>query len=207
MSKLSNKKYCIIQGILVFLFFWFSAYLQLIPIYLFKLNSSKISYHTEVILSVFSSICVIIVLFFIYRKELLKEWTIFKNNIMENMDIAFKYWFLGLLFMMVSNYIIGIFFKVGGAANEEILQKMIHSLPWLMVVNAGFLAPFNEEIVFRKVLKDIFDNKYVFIFLSFLLFGLAHVVTRADNVLDYLYVIPYGALGAAFAISYQKTNT
>ena len=109
--------------------------------------------------------------------------------------------------MMLSNFILTFFFKSGGANNEKIVQKLISSLPWLMAIDAGVIAPFNEEIVFRKTLKDIFDNKYIFVFLSVLLFGGAHVFSGAKNVLDYLYIIPYGALGGAFACTYYKTNT
>jgi membrane protease YdiL (CAAX protease family) len=77
-----------------------------------------------------------------------------------------------------------------------------------MVINAGFVAPFNEEIVFRKTLHDIVGKyKWIFIGLSFLLFGGAHVISSATTILDYLYIIPYGALGAAFAFAYSKTNT
>ena len=109
--------------------------------------------------------------------------------------------------MMLSNFILTFFFKSGGANNEKIVQKLISSLPWLMAIDAGVIAPFNEEIVFRKTLKDIFDNKYIFVFLSVLLFGGAHVFSSAETVLDYLYIIPYGALGGAFACTYYKTNT
>ena len=76
-----------------------------------------------------------------------------------------------------------------------------------MVIIAGFIAPFNEEIVFRKTLKDVFKNKWVFAFLSFLLFGGAHVIGEATTLIDYLYIIPYGALGGAFALAYHDTDT
>ncbi len=207
MLSLENKYKYIIRGVIVFILFWCSSYLQLIPIFLFHLNPHKISDSMQVVLSTFSSLVVFIVLFFIYKNELKNEFCIFKKNIMENMDIAFKYWILGLAIMMVSNFILNFFFKAGGANNEEIVQKLIHSLPWMMVIDAGIIAPFNEEIVFRKILKDIFDNKYIFILLSILLFGGAHVFSQAKNILDYLYIIPYGALGGAFALTYYKTNT
>ena len=207
MLSLENKYKYIIRGVIVFILFWCSSYLQLIPIFLFHLNPHKISDSMQVVLSTFSSLVVFIVLFFIHKNELKNEFCIFKKNIMENMDIAFKYWILGLAIMMVSNFILNFFFKAGGANNEEIVQKLIHSLPWMMVIDAGIIAPFNEEIVFRKILKDIFDNKYIFILLSILLFGGAHVFSQAKNILDYLYIIPYGALGGAFALTYYKTNT
>ena len=109
--------------------------------------------------------------------------------------------------MMVSNLIITYVFKAGGAGNENAVQEMIKSLPWLMVIDAGILAPFNEEIVFRKTLKDVFSNKWIFILGSFLLFGGAHVLGNVNTWVDCLYIIPYGALGGAFAFAYSKTDT
>ena len=50
-------------------------------------------------------------------------------------------------------------------------------------------------------------NKYLFIILSGLVFGSMHVIGNITSPLDWLYVIPYGSLGAAFAIMYQKTDT
>ena len=73
-----DKKYkYIIRGMIVFLLFWNSAYLQLIPIYLFHLNPHKISNSTQVLLSTFSSLVICIILFFIYRKELKNEFFFF----------------------------------------------------------------------------------------------------------------------------------
>ena len=108
--------------------------------------------------------------------------------------------------MFTSNFIITFLLKGGGANNEHAVQTMIKSLPWLMLIDAGFIAPFNEEIVFRKSLKNVFKNKWIFVFMSFLLFGGAHVIGSAENILDYLYLIPYGVLGGAFALAYYETD-
>lgn len=53
--------------------------------------------------------------------------------------------------MITSNLILLTIFKAGGANNENIVQTMIKALPWLMIIDAGLIAPFNEEIVFRKL--------------------------------------------------------
>ena len=64
-----------------------------------------------------------------------------------------------------------------------------------------------EEIVFRKCFKKAFPNKWIFIILSALVFGSLHVITTMTSPLELLYIIPYGALGASFAMMYQKTGT
>lgn len=196
----------LLKGVLIFLLFYYSAYLQLIPIYLFKLDPHNISNSLNVLLSCFSNIILVIILWFIYRKELKAEWKIFKDKAVWNTDVMFRYWMTGLAIMMVSNMIISSFLNAGQAENEQAVQSMINALPWAMLIDAGILAPFIEEIVFRKSFKDIFQNKWAFAIASALVFGGMHVV-NASSAVGYLFIIPYGCLGFVFALMYNKTNT
>ena len=97
--------------------------------------------------------------------------------------------------------------KAGGANNEQAVQSLLSSLPAIMAIDICLLAPFNEEIAFRKTIKDVFKNKWIFVILSFLLFGGAHVISSAKTLTDYLYIIPYGALGGSFAYAFYETDT
>lgn len=206
MKNINEKIKYIIKGIIVFLLFWFGKYFQYIPVYIFKIDIKSMDIPTKAMLSTFSSIMLFIIYFLIYRKELKKEFKDFIKNREKYSDIGIRYWMIGLFFMMITNIILNYVFKIGGANNEKAVQTLIKSLPLLMIIDVGILAPFNEEIVFRKSLKDIFNNKWIFIIASFLLFGGAHVIGSAEKITDYLYIIPYGALGASFAYSYYKTN-
>ena len=196
----------IFKGIVVFLIFWNSVYLQYIPVFLFKLDVKNLSTSQKCLLSLFSSLVIAIIFVFIYRKDLKKDFIDFKKNFSKYLDEGFKYWILGLITMVVSNLIIRIIFKTNGANNENALQELIKALPWVMFISASFIGPFNEEIVFRKTLLDNFKNKWVITFLSFFIFGLAHVILSANTWTDYLYIIPYGALGATFAYADIKCN-
>lgn len=160
----------------------------------------------SVVLSTFSSIIIFFIFFIIYRKDLKNDIKNFWKNKEEYMDTGIRYWIIGLIIMFATNYILNIVLKAGGANNEKTVQTMIKAFPLLMFIDAGILAPFNEEIVFRKTLKDIFKNKWLFIILSFLLFGGAHVIGSSKTLIDYLFIIPYGALGASFAYAYYKTD-
>lgn len=205
-KSLNTCKY-IIKGIIVFLIFRYSYVLQYIPIKLLNIDISSYNETLSVIVSCFSSFILLFILYLIYRKDLRKEWKKFKNNFWDDLNIGFYAWFIGLLIMFTSNMIITFVLKGGTAQNEQAVQGMIKTIPLLMVINAGFIAPFNEEIVFRKTLKDIFKNVYLFMLASFLLFGGAHVIESAKTIIDWLYIIPYGSLGAAFAYAYYKTDT
>lgn len=210
MKKEKNKWINIkglILGIIAFLIFYFSAYFQLIPILLFNMDLKNITGAQNVMLSTFSNSILLIILFLIFRKDIIKEWKRFRKNLLENIDIGIKYWLVGLAIMMVSNIIITFVVNLEQAANEQAVQSMISNLPWLMLINAGLIAPCTEEIVFRKGFKKAFPNKWLFIILSGLVFGTLHVITSMTSPIELLYIIPYGALGVAFAYMYQKTDT
>lgn len=197
----------LILGIIVFLLFYFSSYFQLIPIILLNWDIRSITESQNVMLSTFSNIVLLLILFLIFRKDIIKEWKKFKSNFLENIDTGIKYWLVGLAIMMGSNIIINIVMNLGQAANEQAVQQMISALPWLMFINAGIVAPCTEELIFRKSFRKAFPNKWLFILISALVFGSLHVVTSMTSPIELLYIIPYGALGGAFAYMYQKTDT
>lgn len=197
----------LILGIVVFLLFYFSSYFQIIPILLLNIDIQKITESQTVMLSAFSNTVLLLILYFIFRKEIKKEWQKFKDKFLENIDIGIKYWLVGLAIMMISNIIINIVLNLGQAANEQAVQQMISALPWLMFINAGLIAPCTEELIFRKSFRKAFPNKWLFILMSSLIFGSLHVITSMTSPIELLYIIPYGALGGAFAYMYQKTDT
>lgn len=206
MKKMDKKKtiISIMKFIIVFGLFYYSSYIQYIPIKLFNLDINNGA--VDVVLSTFSNIVLAVVFILIYKKELISDWKIFKKNFLESIDVGIKAWFIGLIFMFISNAIL-IYFNAGKATNEQLVQEMISALPWVMLIDAGIIGPFIEEIIFRKAIKDVFENKYIFIIVSGLFFGLMHVVTSFNSLGTFLFFIPYSVLGAAFAYAYQKTNT
>ena len=198
-----------IKSIIVFIGFYYAYFLQYIPVYLFQIDMSKLSNNWNIIveLSCFSEICCFIILLLLYRKDLIEEFKIFRKDPLKNLDTGLSCWLSGLLIMGIANFILANFFHSGGANNEEAVQNLIQALPWLMGIDICIIAPFVEEIVFRKTPKDVIKNKKGYVFLSGLLFGLAHVMGQANNIIDWLYIIPYGAMGASFALAYSKTDT
>lgn len=206
---MKDKKNYIVQilkGVFAFVLFYYSAYIQLIPIAILNIDIHNISDSLNVLLSCFSNIVVLIILWFLYRKELKKEWKIFKDKLAINLDTMVKYWIVGLVLMMASNIIINMMFKTGQAENEQAVQSMISALPWAMLIDAGLLAPFIEEIIFRKCFRNVFKNSTFFVIASGFVFGAMHVI-NASNPIGYLFIIPYGCLGVSFALMYKKTDT
>ena len=196
----------ICKGLLTFLIFYFSSYLQIIPIMLFNIDVNNYTASDLAIANTFVDVILVIVLIILYFKELKTEFKTFKKNIKLNMDTAFKYWFVGLMTMCISNIIIGFIANLNTSSNEEAVQTLVSSTPYLMLFTAGILAPIAEELTFRKGVSKLFKNKWVYAFSSGLIFGLLHVI-GSSNILEYLYIIPYGSLGFFFALTYYDTKS
>ena len=196
-----------IKSISVIYLYFCSNIFIILPMALFKLDLNKISLKTTSYLNLYISIVLILIIFLIYHKDLIKEFKSYINNFWDNFDTGLKHWLLGLLIMFVSNLILIFVFKASGANNENAVQSLIKASPIAMGLYTCLFAPFVEEIVFRKTLKDVLKNKKMFMIISFLFFGGAHVITTAQNMIDLLYIIPYGALGATFAYTYYETDS
>lgn len=209
MNKIKNsfKIENLAKGITVFIIFCCSRYFILIPIKLFNIDIYSINNEMKVYLSTFASFILFFIFLLIYRLELKKEFKTFKDNFIECMDIGVRWWLIGLFLMIFFNFIITHLLHGGGAGNEQQVQTLVKAVPWIMLFDAGFLAPVNEEIVFRKTLKDIFTNKWIFALASFLLFGGAHIIGNIHMFTDILYIFPYGVLGAVFALAYYESDT
>ncbi|MBR4619263.1 MAG: CPBP family intramembrane metalloprotease [Bacilli bacterium] len=198
----------IIKLITTFLIFMYSSLFSLIPIKLFNINIDTMSTKTNYLLTLFTYICLTIVLVLLYRKELIAEWKNFKSNIGKNMDTSLKYYFIGLGGMVFFNIIINFILKLGQSQNEQAVQSMIKTSPILMLICAGILAPITEEITFRKAFKNVFKSKWIFVMISGLVFGILHVINfDLKTSLEILYILPYGILGASFAYMDYEINS
>lgn len=194
------------KGLITFLIFYFSSYLQIIPVLLFNIDINNYTTKDLAIVNTFTDLILVLILIILYFKELKMEFKIFKEKWKTSMDSAFKYWFIGLMIMCISNIAIGYMTSLSTSSNEQAVQGLISTTPYLMLFTAGILAPIAEEITFRKGIAKIFKNKWVYATASGLIFGLLHVI-GSGNILEYLYVIPYGSLGFFFALTYYDTKS
>ena len=154
----------------------------------------------------FDNMCII----FNTKKVMFSEWEKYFKKLKENfnsiIDTGIKYWFIGLIIMVISNIFIGLFITSAKAGNEEGVQQLIHSSRFLSIIAVGILAPIIEELTFRKAFREIFTNKTLFVLASGLIFGGLHVILSLNSLWDLFYIIPYSSLGIAFGYMYQKTD-
>lgn len=173
------------------------------PLFMNDINSSNLFIsNISQITIILISLTVFIILF---KNTLFKDLFKIKKN---DLDIGFKAWTIGLLVMIASNFLITL---LGGelAVNEEMNRQLIDSYLPYSVIAMCINAPIVEELIFRKSIRNIFRNKYLFIIISGLLFGTLHILSEIlsmSSLINLLYVIPYSALGISFAYMYYKTD-
>lgn len=184
-----------------------------LPMELFRFNLDNFSTKMRIIYSLVCDIGYMVVIYFGYRKTVNKDFKNFFKDFSNNFETCFKYYFIGLIIMFISNLIINFCFSQAVAGNEESVRSYIDNYPLYMLFSVSIYAPFIEEIIFRKSIKDIIlvrkknnFTKYLYILTSGLFFAYMHLLGQVTQPIDYLYIIPYASLGIAFASLYYKTD-
>lgn len=194
-------------------------FLLIILLYLLYQNNSLIMFLQSLGLNILSfkrpikmlfivanDLVYISVLIFMFKKEILNGINNFKKNFNDNALLALKCWLYGIIVMTTSSFIISKILHQDLSANEQALRETIKIAPIYMLFTCSIVAPIFEEMVFRRALYGLVKYKWPFIILSGTLFGLLHVIGSYNNILDLLYVIPYGSMGCFFAYIVAKTN-
>ena len=131
----------------------------------------------------------------------------YKSNFKDYTKICLKYWSIGLAIMFISNLIINVIIFHGKiATNEALVREQLFEHPYINFISIAFIAPIVEELIFRIEFKKLFGNHdKIFIIFSGLFFGFMHTASGL-SLAELIYIIPYGALGIAFASGYVKTK-
>ena len=195
-----------IKGGIVLLSFFIYPFFVTLPFELLNWDIEYLSINLKIIYLISFNMVFLCSLLIIYNKDVVNYFYDFKKNGQKYMKKSLKYWYIGLLIMITANGLINNYTPNEIAKNEEALRNMLNIAPLYVLFSTVLYAPIVEEIICRKVLKDIINYKWPFIIASSLLFGGAHVLGSITSLWSLLYIIPYGALGGAFAYAYYKTN-
>lgn len=203
---LDKLKYITITGSLILLMFLWSI-IPTIILKMLNINIDSLPQTIKVLFSFIFDIAFLILLMYIYKKELNLELKKFfnKKNCFKNIKTSLFYWSLGLAIMITFNLIISSITS-SLAANETAVREMIDKVPIYMAFQVMIYAPISEEIIFRKSIDRIFKNKYLYVLVSGLIFGGLHVIYSITSPIDLLYLLPYCSLGFTFALLYKDTN-
>lgn len=170
------------------------------------INVSAMSTNTKIIYSLILDLIILISILVIFRKDLKENWNDFKINNQKYFNKYFKYWLIGVGVMATSNLVITMITSSTSSNNQEAIMQIFKINPIYMFVSAVIIAPLTEELVFRLSFRNIIKSNFLFILMSGLIFGSMHVVMSLEQISDLLYIIPYSALGIAFAYMLTKSK-
>jgi membrane protease YdiL (CAAX protease family) len=211
----SKENINIIKGITVFILYFFLSYISGTVVSsivkIFGVDYATMNLTIKQILLIIYNFLIITLFLFIYKKDIKENWLDFKKNYKKYFRENIKYWLFALAIMYAANAAIAyIKYSMTGnistAENEEMIRQTLATAPIYTYIAAAICAPIIEELTFRKSLRCIFSNDFLFIVISSLIFGGLHVFTGNIGLVDLLYLIPYCAPGFAFAIILVRTK-
>lgn len=118
---------------------------------------------------------------------------------------AWKTILVGFVVLTIVKYIGGVVLLlengIGANTENQVALEQLGMSPLLLVVLTAIAAPIVEETVMRGlILGRLFNNSYLGVILSSLLFGLLHIPTNIGSW------IIYGGMGLVLAVVYHKTQ-
>ena len=202
--KISKNLKMVAIGISAFLIYLFLPELQAVPFQILNIDITKLPLYIKVIYSIVFQLGLMAFIILLFHQELISSWQDLKINHKNYFTSYFKYWFLALGLMMISNGIIMIFTN-DLAKNEESVRQLLELSPIYVYFSAVIFAPIVEELVFRLGLRYIVKWDWLFILLSGLAFGGMHVL-NSTKWIDLIYIIPYSIPGFVFAYVLVKSK-
>ncbi len=197
-----NSKFLIV--ILLYLLYQSNFIISLISS--LGINVYSIPRTPRIFLFAFTDLIYIVILILMFKKEIVKGLKDLKENFLNRAILSLNCWVVGCVIMTVSSIIIGLILGQNVSQNESLVRESIEVAPLYMLFTCSIIAPIFEEMVFRRSLYGLVKVKWLFIVLSGVLFGLLHVLGSYNSILDFLYIIPYGAMGSCFAYLLIKTK-
>lgn len=195
----------IIKNILVFISYFVYNIVVLALLSVLNIDYFNMDIKYKILTTFLIELFYIILLIIIYRKELIKDLKDFKINFKKYISKNLLIYLVGIALMGISNLILSKVTNQDLSGNEIIIRDYIQKFPLYMIFSAIIYAPFVEEIIFRKSIRNLIRNKYVFVIASGLIFGFLHIASLND-INEILYSIPYIIMGIDFAYIYYKTD-
>ena len=153
-----------------------------------------------------SYIFMFIMLVIIFRNDLKRDFAYFKEYFREYNSYVLKMYLKSFLVLFILTMSIKISTGLDNSTNQVSLNEMFSNKPYFVAILAMIYAPIAEELMFRGCFRKIIKNKWIFIIISGLLFGLAHIIDDFNSMQELLYIFVYGSLGCFLATIYYRTN-
>ena len=203
--ELSEKRTALLNSLLALIVFLLVVFLaDYIDLFFYQ------TFGNEKLAMISTYVLIAIILGLLYFKDLVKEFKIFVDNYDDFISPMLKYYLVGLGCMIFFNLVLSS--TIGSiSANEEGVREMLFKAPLLSMSIIAILAPFEEEITFRKSFQPLINNKWLYCIITAILFGAVHLriefVTGTFELSHLLYILPYGSLGFGLAMMNHETKS
>ena len=211
-----EKIYELLKLLLCFIFFFCIGNLTTYVLNLLGINIDLFSNKGLVIYQFVMSLVIFIIMFIAYNKSIKKDLKEFKKNINKNITYIIKMFVIFMIVKYIVSFIsilIMTLLKFDTSSmtsvNQNLIETYVKTSPFLMIISTAIFAPFYEEVLFRLGIKKVLKNKYIFILISGMIFGLMHVFPLEEGVsltLGIIQSITYVTMGMFLSYSYYKTN-
>ena len=202
----------LLKLLLCFILFFNLNYLVALLFNLVGINYNTFNYKDYTYFNVLIELILFVVVMLLYNKEFKKDYKIFKLNVKDNIRKIISYFALFIALKIGTALVSSILsfalnFTLGESENQEAVMKLVSAEPLLMIINTCILAPFVEEGIFRLSIRKVFNNKYLFILVSGLFFGMMHIFpTDLPTSQALIYSITYVTMGFYLAYIYTETE-
>ena len=113
-----------IAGTLAILAYFILPYLEVLPFALLGIDTATLPNITKAIYMFAYEVITLAIIMYLLRDQLKKQWNDLKKNHRTYFKKYFKYWFLMLGLMMLSNLIILMIEPQSTAGNEELIRSI-----------------------------------------------------------------------------------
>ncbi|MBS7021170.1 MAG: hypothetical protein KH135_04830, partial [Firmicutes bacterium] len=167
-------------GLLAIACYFVFSYLEEVPLLLLGIDTSTLSTTVKTIYLLVYQVLLLGLIIYILKDSFLKDMKDIKKNHEKYFKTYFKYWFLLLGLMFLSNSIILLIMKFVGTGtslpeNEELIRSNFQIAPIYVYLSSVLIAPIMEELIFRRGIRNIIKNNTLFILVSGFIFGGLHV--------------------------------
>lgn len=156
------------------------------------------------IFDLFNALLLSFILTLIYKDTIQKNFQDFKKNIKPYLKKYIKYYFISYLIMILINMLL-IYIVKDQATNQNLNEQSIIVNPFFSFISMCIVAPYYEEILLRLNLRNLSNNRYLYVLISGIVFGSLHLLV-ADSWMQMLYILPYSIMGIMLALVYYDSN-
>lgn len=206
MSK--EFKLTLVKSLLVILVYFFYQDIISIPLTMLNIDLTHADSLTNTAVNVYYIAChvvYVIAIFFLYKDSFKEDMKDLKTHKGQRLKQGIIYILISIVVFSLASGIVSSLGATQYSNNDTILEG-ITKLPAYTFMLVVICLPIIEQITFKKTVKDVIDNKWMFIIFSSLLYGFFNVAFTATAPLDYLIMIPYILQSIILCSLYYKTN-